>query len=131
MEEQTRNGASGRDRQAARKAKISLARALEDLSGKLVALEDKEASLRERREKEVAKAIAKAEEKMRKALEALNEERKAIQSSAIALDGVRDSEIADWFGLSVREVKEWRKQFKKEEPAPSSTQEEPQSPSWD
>ncbi len=118
MENETASEREGRSRNAGavraagstRAARLKLTRALEGLSEKLLALEGKAKTAREKRDTQVAAATVRADAKLTEALGALDVERAEILREAFTLPAASNAELAAWFETTPRQVAAWRKE---------------------
>lgn len=118
MENETMNEGAPRSRNAGavraagstRAARLELARALEGLSEKFLALEGKAKTAREKRDAQIAAATVRADAKLTEALGALDGERAEILREAFTLPAASNAELAAWFETTPRQVAAWRKE---------------------
>lgn len=107
----SRNAGAGRAAGSTRAARLELARALEGLSEKFLALESKAEAARAKRDSQIAAATVRADAKLTEALTALDAERDEILREAFDLPTASNAELAAWFETTPRQVAAWRKKY--------------------
>lgn len=112
----SRNAGAGRAAGSTRAARLELARALEGLSEKFLALEGKAKAAREKRDTQIAAATVRADAKLTETLSALDGERAEILREAFTLPATSNAELAAWFETTPRQVAAWRKEHENAAP---------------
>lgn len=112
----SRNAGAVRAAGSTRAARLELARALEGLSEKFLALEGKAKVAREKRDSQIAAATVRADAKLTEALTALDAERDEILREAFTLPAASNAELAAWFETTPRQVAAWRKEYENAAP---------------
>lgn len=114
-------GAAARARADARKAARARARKLEELSVRFDKLEADRESARAKRDEKIARATERADAAMAETVEAARSGQDEVMREALALEGVRPKDVAEWMGLSTRAVNEWRRRLEESTSASETT----------